>query len=171
MRAHLRYLSYILRHKWYVFVQCCKLGIPWLGVIHDLSKFTPREWGAYARSYYAPDGTPRYAWTPEAEMARFYHQRRNRHHWQWWLYLGDTPADPVSVPVPMPDRYRRELLADWRGAARALGRSEAQLVAWYVENRERIRLHPDTRAWLERELGVEGAGDSSPRLRRTSPPG
>ena len=31
MRAHLAYLSYVLRHKWYVLLECAKLGILWRG--------------------------------------------------------------------------------------------------------------------------------------------
>jgi hypothetical protein len=59
----------------------------------------------------------------------------------------------------MPDRYRREMLADWRGAGRAYGRqpeknNDPDAAAWYLENRAKIILHPDTRAWLEDELVV-----------------
>jgi hypothetical protein len=49
---HLRYLKSQLRHKWFVFVECCKLGIPHLGIIHDLSKFLPSEWRGYACYFY-----------------------------------------------------------------------------------------------------------------------
>ena len=27
MNKHWRYFSYVLRHKWFVFVECCKLGV------------------------------------------------------------------------------------------------------------------------------------------------
>ena len=33
----------ILKHKYFVFKYCCKLGIPWRGLLHDLSKFSPTE--------------------------------------------------------------------------------------------------------------------------------
>lgn len=36
-----KYLSYIIRHKWFVFIAACKLGIPWRGITHDLSKLMP----------------------------------------------------------------------------------------------------------------------------------
>lgn len=29
MKTHLRYLWYVLRHKWFVFVECVRLGIPY----------------------------------------------------------------------------------------------------------------------------------------------
>lgn len=31
MKPHLQYLWYVLRHKWFVFVECCSLGIPLQG--------------------------------------------------------------------------------------------------------------------------------------------
>lgn len=58
----------------------------------------------------------------------------------------------APVPLPMPDCYRREMLADWRGAGLALGKPDTR--GWYLANRENIQLHPETRAWVEEQLGV-----------------
>jgi hypothetical protein len=50
---HLRYLSYVLRHKWWVLVAGLKVGAPlWRLLIHDWSKFTPAEWGPYVATFY-----------------------------------------------------------------------------------------------------------------------
>jgi len=54
--------------------------------------------------------------------------------------------------MPMPDRYRKEMLADWRGAGRAYGNPNTS--AWYLENKDNIVLSPSTRDWIESELGV-----------------
>lgn len=55
--------------------------------------------------------------------------------------------------LPMPERYVREMLADWMGAGRAItGRWETP--KWYMDNRHNMVLHPDTRAYVERELGI-----------------
>lgn len=51
--SHLRYLRYVLAHKWFVFIAGLRTGAPlWRLVIHDWSKLTPREWGAYVASFY-----------------------------------------------------------------------------------------------------------------------
>jgi len=51
----------------------------------------------------------------------------------------------------MPDADRKEMLADWRGAGRALGKPDTW--AWYeAEKRDSIFLHPKTREWVEAEL-------------------
>lgn len=47
-----KYFKYVLRHKWYVFLACLKYGLIWRGIVHDLSKFKPDEFIAYARFFY-----------------------------------------------------------------------------------------------------------------------
>ncbi len=156
---HLKYLSYVLRHKWYVFIECCKLGIFWQGIVHDLSKFLPSEWFPYAEHFYGSkakqwrDSTGYYKPTdtgdPAFDFAWLLHQKRNKHHWQWWI----LPEDEGGIKIfPMPDKYRREMLADWRGAGRAQGKPDTK--AWYFANKDKMQLHPETRAWIERQLGV-----------------
>ena len=152
----IKYLWQMLRHKWFVFLEACKLGIPWLGLIHDLSKFRPSEFFPYARysgSGKSPKDGPHgidfdYAWLN--------HQRRNKHHWQYWVSLNDPPIlayqEKPLLLLPMPTRYRREMLADWRGAIRTHGNPDMH--QWYEKNKNKIILHDDTRAWLERELGL-----------------
>ena len=127
MKIHLKYLSYIIRHKWFVFIECCKLGIPWQGVVHDLSKFRPSEWFPYANyfggdikkgrdetGYYKPTDTGDKAF----DFAWLLHQKRNNHHWQWWVLPEDNGGLKV---LPMPEKCRKEMLADWRGAGKAQG--------------------------------------------------
>jgi len=160
MRAHLSYLKYVIRHKWYVFLECYKLGIPVLGIVHDWSKFLPSEWFPYVRSFYNPDGTPRHVrdetgyYDPhkisgDFDLAWLHHQHWNKHHWQYWSLVQDEDEDKL---LPMPDRYRREMLADWRGAGRAQGKTNTR--AWYEKNQHKIKLHPETLIWIEGKLQV-----------------
>lgn len=156
MNSHWRYLKYVLRHRWFVFVECCKLGIPWRGVMHDLSKFLPREWFPYVDAFYrrpSPrDATGSYDPTkvsPEFDRAWLLHQR-NRHHWQAWILIGDNGS---LKPLEMPTKYCKEMLADWRGAGQAQRKPDT--VGWYLQNRHRMVLGIVTRAWIEDSLSVE----------------
>lgn len=167
MKHHWQYLRYVVRHKWYVFQECIKLGLFWAGIWHDMSKFRPDEWRPYADWFYggaksAPEqhyGDWKYTlgekYTRSWYKARFdaawnHHQKRNPHHWQYWLLVMDSGE---TIALEMPDRYRREMLADWRGAGRAInGRDET--AEWYARNREMMLLHPDTRNWIELKLGM-----------------
>ena len=55
--AHIRYLSYVIRHKWWVLVAGLRTKAPlWRLLIHDWSKFTPAEWTPYVRSFYTKPG-------------------------------------------------------------------------------------------------------------------
>ncbi|MCI0728857.1 MAG: DUF5662 family protein [Chloroflexi bacterium] len=163
MRDHIAYLRYVLRHKWFVFWECQKLRVPLLqAILHDWHKFLPDEWFPYAHYFYRPDGTPRqhrdgtgyYKPTDtgdhDFDYAWLLHQKRGKHHWQWWVLPEDNGGLKV---LPIPDRYRREMLADWRGAGRAQGTPDT--LAWYVKNKEKMQLHPTTRAWVEEQLGYQ----------------
>ncbi len=49
MREHAHSLRYWLRHKWFVFIECCNLGVPlWIAILHDWDKLLSDEWFPYA---------------------------------------------------------------------------------------------------------------------------
>lgn len=149
MKKHLKYLRYVVLHKWFVFKGCVELGIPFAGIMHDLSKLLPSEWIPYAEFFYGNHGKKRPQPVYDAFMAAWmFHQRRNAHHWQYWVLRRD---DGVVQPLEMPDRYRREMLADWRGVGPARGEGDDSR-AWYQKNKHVIQLHPVTRRWIEDNL-------------------
>lgn len=143
-----RYLVYLLRHKWFVFEECVKLGIPWLGIIHDLSKFSLIEFGRSAQRY-CGNGEPSEIVKYRYKTAWLHHQKHNKHHWFWWVVYTPIPGqeyDETWGCLAMPDRYRKEMLADWRGSGRTFGRPDTQ--AWYLNSREKMLLNPKTRHWV-----------------------
>lgn len=150
-------MLYLLQHKWLVFIEACKLGIPWRGLVHDLSKFSPREWrprvAALGRrsqdfqdesGYYVSERVP-----DELAFGWLHHYHYNPHHWQWWVVMLDGKVHKV---LPMSDEYRREMLADWLAVSRMPGRQK--MIPWYMKNRNFMLLHPDTRRWVEDRLGL-----------------
>lgn len=164
MKHYILYLKYILRHKWFVFHAGLKTRTPlWQLIVHDWSKFLPSEFFPYANYFYnkekvAAEGLDAIGLFGLAEAAPwgFYtkdrfslawllHQRRNPHHWQFWYLMQDN--DP-SFPLPMPEKYVREMVADWAGAGRAIT-GKWEVGEWYEKNREKIQLHPDTRHFVE----------------------
>ena len=164
MNAHWQYLKYVLRHKWYVFLWCCRYGIPLAGIVHDLSKFSPGEWFPYVDKFYGGPWVERWhgdvrnqlddKYTQPWVDARFdaawnHHQKCNPHHWQYWVLRED---DGGTKALTMPMRYRKEMLADWRGAGMAINGKD-DTPNWYRKNRGNMLLHPDVQAWIEYELG------------------
>jgi hypothetical protein len=149
MRRHWNYALYLMRHKWYVWQECRKVGAPlWNALIHDGSKFLPDEWLPFARCYYAPDGRSRFQPDGPFAVAQMRHRQRNKHHWQAWVYIDDCGAVEA---LPIPEAFRREMIADWRAAARSSGKTD--LLGWYRGCRETMILHSETRSWIDRELG------------------
>jgi len=167
---HWKYLQYVLRHKWYVFLACLRYGLIWQGITHDWSKFLPSEWLPYAKYFYEHfdyqtyDQAPKYLaglgidpfpytkqyWKERFDEAWNHHQKRQPHHWQYWVLMNDSGSIEA---LDMPLNYCREMIADWRGAGRAItGKDDTK--NWYLKNREKMKLHPNTRAWVERELGI-----------------
>lgn len=55
---------------------------------------------------------------------------------------------PAPKVLPMPEKYAREMVADWSGAGRALGHGN-DVVPWYRKNKDKMQLHPDTRVLVE----------------------
>lgn len=52
MKAHILYFWYVVRHKYWVFLACCRRGVPLQGIVHDYSKFFPSEWFPYVEFFY-----------------------------------------------------------------------------------------------------------------------
>ncbi len=144
MRPHLRYASYVARHKWFVFRAGLRTGAPlWRLAIHDWSKMSAAEWKPYVDSFYGPERTP--AVRAAFDAAWLHHQHRNPHHWQHWVLQEDD--GPVKT-LRMPDHFVREMVADWMGAGRAIA-GKWEVAEWYAKNREKIKLEHGTRNLVE----------------------
>lgn len=151
------YLKYVVRHKWYVTLECFKLGLFWRGFMHDISKFSPSEFIPYARYFYGkktgittgrdPSGYYKAGDSPDERFnyAWLLHQKRNDHHWQWWYLVMDEESDRC---FPMTDDAILEMYADWKGAGLAI-RGISDPLGWYEKNKDKMRLHESTRTILE----------------------
>ena len=127
---------------------CFKFGLYWQGLIHDWSKFLPSEFFPYANFFYG-SGKER-----SFDVAWLLHQKRNPHHWQYWILREDSGNVKY---IEMPDKYIWEMIADWKGAGRAQRGGpdtwdETRL--WYNKNKKSIRLNPNTRTFIEGFLCV-----------------
>lgn len=150
--VYLRYLRSVLTHKWFVFVAARHCGVSlFRAIIHDWSKFTPAEFGPYARRFYAGNaGVLGKSNDPvEFHLAWLHHQRLNLHHWESWCQVEDFDPSHCGIrPLQMPVKYANEMVADWWAAGRGYD-GAWRLPTWYWENRDKVRLHPVTRAYVE----------------------
>lgn len=100
MHQHIAYFKAVCRHKWFVFLACLRFGVPiHSAVFHDWDKFTPEMWLPYAVYFYGRDANKRdasggYVKAPGQQSAFDYawngHQKRNKHHWQYWLAMPQS---------------------------------------------------------------------------------
>jgi len=144
------YVKRILAHKWYVYQECRKLGIPWRGVVHDISKLSRAEWRGYAMMYTAPKLTgesPSDEDVAVYERAWHHHAHNNLHHWNYWITPGGTELRGSIIDMPMV--YRLEMVADWRAMAKEKGGSAH---AWYNASKHVLMLHPNVARWFETEI-------------------
>ena len=152
LRACFRYGWYITRHKWFVLLECWRIGLYWRGIVHDLSKLRPSEFFPYASHFYGHTKPQE----PRAfDVAWLRHVHRNPHHWQHWNIIDDGSA--VCQAFEMPETCVQEMVCDWAGAARAQHvqapaedpTDRLAIRAWYRRNGPKMLLHPATRALCE----------------------
>lgn len=146
MTKHWLYLKYLVRHKWFVFIAGLGTKAPlWRLVIHDWSKFLPKEWFPYVNYFYGENADEN-----EFDRAWLHHQHLNPHHWQHWVLREDSGNIKV---LDMPEHFIREMVADWMGAGRAItGKWEA--AEWFKKNEEKIQLSPKTLARVKELLHI-----------------
>ena len=142
---YLKYFRYLLKHKWYVLVECARQGIIWRGLVHDMDKFRPKLFIPYVQYYYRG----RHEKDKEAfDAAWDRHKKRNKHHWQHWL-------SPDGTPQEMPYHYNVEMFCDWVGVGKARGKCLPgddrydEVKCFYLrkkneeDEKKRMKLHPN----------------------------
>lgn len=144
------YFKYICEHKWNVFIEHLKILQPISGITHDLSRFLPSEFIPYAKFFYSKNRSKDYKTSdendPDFQKGWCYHQKRNKHHWNYWVSV--TRKDEVTA-IPMPPKYVMQMIADWRGMSRKFG---GETIDYYLKNRTTMILHRDTIEIINREL-------------------
>jgi len=151
MKAYLSCLRYIIVHKWYVYKEARALGLGfWQSFMHDMTKFGWLELEAYTTHFYTSDES-------EAAKYRFdtawlHHIHCNPHHWQYWILRTDSEGVKV---LRMPEKYVKEMVADWRGVGLAFGKGRDNAKVWYEMNKNSMALHPQTRSRVETLLGIK----------------
>ena len=103
-----KHFGLITRHRWVVFKLCCKAGIPWRGLVHDLSKYSFTEFWESAL-FYNGHMSPIILARRECGYSKawLHHKGRNKHHAEYWY---DPKAKP-SMPI-IPYKYTVEMICD-----------------------------------------------------------
>ena len=147
----LGHLKTVLLHKFWVFRYSLLAGIPWRGLFHDMSKFSPTEFCESAR-FYKGARSPIY-YTRQANnfsKAWLHHRGRNSHHFEYWI---DNPTPNYLIVLPMPFKFALELICDRLSAGRAYQKQsfsmKKQLERFDQELAPSPIIHPQTKRFIQ----------------------
>ena len=140
----------ITKHRWLVRSGCFKVGLYWQGLTHDLSKYSPTEFGVGAK-YYQGTRSPNAAEREEKgySEAWMHHKGRNRHHYEYWTDMNRETR--VYESVPMPRKYLVEMIMDRIAACKTYQGKDytsASALAYFDRSREKSLMNPQIRQEL-----------------------
>lgn len=152
----LKHLKTIHIHRKFVRQMCFKMGIPWQGFVHDISKYSLQELGI--SKYYAGTRSPHAVCREQKGFSPswMHHYHCNRHHWEYWLDIVDWPN--AVQAAKMPYKYVIEMFCDMVGAGKAY-----QGVKWtckspweyYLKACEGKRLMHQSSEYLVKQLFIK----------------
>ena len=170
------HLRTVLVHKACVFVYCAYAGMPFRGLVHDLSKFSPTEFLSSVKFYNgrsSPVGLERAL--RGYSLGWLHHKGRNKHHYEYWQDAVDESGRYLEknqiYPLPMPFPNALEMICDTIAASRAYnGRkfSYDRLMRWWIgsHNKKPVNMHPQTERFAQKMYEeLQRAGNCRP-LRR-----
>jgi len=169
MNKILGHLKTIIKHKHYVFLNCCKAGLYWRGIKHDMSKFHPIEFCESVK-YFTGTRSPIDLCKEENgySAAWMHHKGRNSHHYEYWVdYLDDG-----GKPVQMPYKDALEMICDYIAAGRAYKGKDFSYADeydgfWKLKKSKPIKMHDQTKAFVDMMLLTMKLENSNDVLRRS----
>ena len=156
IKAELKHLRTVAKHRWVVLQQRARCGYFWQGLTHDLSKLSRAEFVSSAR-YFQGDRSP-----IEAEKAAqgysaawLHHKGRNPHHWEYWTDFDEGDGHVIANKIPY--RYVVEMVCDWIGAGMVYSQdkwTQSEPLAYYDKVRKGRHFHEETELLLRFFLEV-----------------
>lgn len=156
IKAELKHLLIVAKHRWVVLQQCARCGYFWQGLTHDLSKLSRAEFVSSAR-YFQGDRSP-----IEAEKAAqgysaawLHHKGRNPHHWEYWTDFDEWDGHVIANKIPY--RYVVEMVCDWIGAGMVYSQdkwTQSEPLDYYDKVRKGRHFHEETELLLRFFLEV-----------------
>lgn len=152
MNKYWEHFKTITRHKYFVMIECFKLGIYWQGIIHDLSKYSIIEFSESAK-YFHGTGTPINKIKQEIGYSRawLHHKGINKHHWEYWTDFFDGEIKPC----PIPKKYIKEMYCDMIGASKAYLKQKYdknEPLNYFLKRKDKFLMVKEDKEYLEKLL-------------------
>jgi len=150
MKYIIKHLNTVNRHRWEVFKLCCKVGIPFRGMLHDLSKYSYEEFSESVKYYKKSKGnfSPLLACKRENGYSKawLHHFGRNKHHFEYWYDFNAPNKTPV-----MPFKYALEMLCDRIAASKIYQGDKFTTnypLEYFTTRRENMNINSSVADWL-----------------------
>ena len=158
---YIKFLLYLIKHKWLVGINCLKHCLVWRAVIHDTSLFAPSLFVPYANYMFGKYGKSsakgqelacrKFALGDDSvnlvmylckcrEMlynfldAEITHNKNSSHHWEYYVSLD---SNSTIAKAPMNKKDILEMVSDWKAS------------------------HKDVRLWYHKQFGKKGLLNSA----------
>ena len=147
----IKYLIYLIKHKYYVFIECFKMGLFIHAFTHDLSKFLPDEffpyaawvYGKYGKQYYDKWANYEYGYDETIDISREVkkkfekawekHYIRNKHHPE--NYDWKHNFEYTDFVLNMPVKYLKQMACDLKAMSRQFKNDP---IEWFLKNKEKF---------------------------------
>ena len=151
----LNHLRTINHHKKLVMQHCFRVGLYRQGLLHDLSKYSPKELLPGFR-YFQGNRSPNDAERKDKgySSAWLHHKGRNKHHLEYWIDYSPEGDHPL-VGNRMPERYVVEMFCDRMAASKTYRKelyTDRDPFDYYINSKNSYLLHPETKSLLEEML-------------------
>ena len=147
------HLKTVLTHKRWVFYYASSLGYPWIGFVHDLSKFSPVEFFESVK-YWTGERSPINAAkeTVGISYAWLHHRGRNKHHYEYWV---DVVGDKEKLHK-IPFKYVIEMVCDWLAACRTYTNDSSNVFvreySWWQDRAPMLKINGETKMLITKIL-------------------
>jgi len=145
------HLRTVRNHRRAVIEHCFRAGIPFQGLVHDLSKYSPTEFIPSVKYYQgtrSPNEQERIV--KGYSVAWMHHKGRNKHHFEYWTDY--SPETKQLEPVKMPLRYVAEMFCDRVAASKIYNGenyTDRKPLEYFLKAKPRRKIHPETSRFLE----------------------
>ena len=148
----------INKHRFKVFKLSIKAGIPFRGLVHDLSKYSIEEFFESVKYYNGKESPLALAKKNKGySKAWLHHKGRNKHHPIYWY----DPSASEKTPV-IPYKYTVEMIIDNLAAGmiyKGKDWTKEHQLSYYLEQRKHLKINPKIdKVLLEvfKKVSIEG---------------
>ena len=142
----------ITAHRHMVIRHAFKAGIPWRGLMHDLSKYSLTEFQSgikyYADGKFSANENERKALG--YSKAWVHHKGRNRHHFEYWTDY--EPHTKKLMPIKMPKKFVLEMFCDRVAASKIYqgkNYTDSHPLEYFLRSKGTRFIHPETSDYIE----------------------